>query len=219
MKIPMWWPWQNFDQLVDESHSNVNRDITIVDTHGRRTLRVNGTEETGVYTDQLFRNGLKCYRSWYPNTPKRILVFGVGGGGVFPMLESMYPQARITGVDIDPEVVRLARKHFGLQTLKRTSFIVQDARKFASDNKNRNKYDFIIIDIYIGNDVPEFITNDPFVRAIEKLLKRDGALMINYFSFENQAKKSKILLDKLSKIYQCVNSQRNLRNIFFYCRN
>src|SRR5690349_204935 len=47
--------------------------------------------------------------------PRRILVVGVGGGTLPTFLRRHYPDAAIDAVDIDPDVVQVAKAYFGLR--------------------------------------------------------------------------------------------------------
>jgi spermidine synthase len=202
--------------LISETHSPVNRDIAVVDNHGRRTLRVNGIEQTGKYVDALFRQGLRYLRHWHNLPVKSIVVFGVGGGGVLFQLQNIYPDAYITGVDKDSEVIGLSKKYFGLNTLTNTKLVVCDARDFVKKKSNIHRFDLVVIDIYIANDVPAFVTENAFLHDVKQILHPDGAMMMNYFSFSDQPAKSGKVFGRLSRIFQLVESKRILRNIFFF---
>jgi len=201
---------------IAETHSPVNDDITVVDNCGRRTLKVNGIEQTGKYVDELFRQGIKYLRHWHDQPVKNIVVFGVGGGGVLFQLRKAYPDARITGVDRDGEVIGLAKKYFKQDSITNATFVVSDARDFVKMKDNSSKFDLTVIDIYIGNDVPLFVTQRPFLLDVRQVLRPGGAMMMNYFSFAGQPKKSEEVFNRLSGIFPSVDRKRILRNIFFF---
>ena len=204
-------------QILKRSSSRYNKNIEVVEEFGQKALLVNGIQETGPYVNSLFRNGLRYLSSWHKGNIKSIAIFGVGGGGALFQLERMYPNASITAVDYDAEIIRLGKKYFHFDRFTNTTFVIVDARKFVSDPKNFHAFDLVIIDLYIGNDVPEFVTSETFLNNTKKIVAPQGAVMMNYFSYKNQQKESKLLLDKLSEIYQSVISRPNRRNIFFFC--
>lgn len=206
-------------QTFETSSSRVNEKIKVIELFGQKILLVNNVQQTGPYVNSLFENGLRCLRSQHNEAIKEVVMFGVGGGGVLFQLERAYPASSIIAVDYDPEIIRLGKKYFGFEKLKRTTFVISDARKFITERKNQKQFDLVVIDLYIGNDVPDFATSVAFLKGMRKLLTPTGSVMMNYFSSKNQPKNAKLLLDKLSKIFQSVNSVPNKRNIFFFCRN
>lgn len=196
-------------------HSSFNQDIEVVEMYGKNVLLVNGIQQSGQYTQRLWEMGFKGNLDKYAAT---ILVFGVGGGTAFHMLRRIYPQASIVGVDIDPEIIRISKMYFGLNDLQNLRLIDRDAASFAREAaRQKKRYDLVIIDLYVGNDVPAFVEGSDFLKAIESLKAANGRVILNYFSYYNQPQKSKILLDRLAKIYQSVQRKNILRNIFFYC--
>lgn len=204
-------------QTLERSSSRYNKKIEVVEEFGQKVLLVNGIQETGPYVNSLFQNGLRYLTTWHKGNVKNIVLFGVGGGGILFQLERLYPEVLITAIDYDAEVIELGKKYFHFDRLINTKFVIADARKFVTNPKYSKAFDLVIIDLYVGNDVPEFATSEIFLNNTKKILAPRGAVMMNYFSFKNQQKKSKLLLDKLSKIYQSVISRPNRRNIFFFC--
>ncbi len=83
-----------------------------------------------------------------PERRSSVLVLGLGGGSAARVVRALAPDATITGVEYDAEVVAAARKHFDLDDLH-MEVIVADAREFLLHEKRR--FDLIIDDIFIGN--------------------------------------------------------------------
>ncbi len=149
---------------------------------------------------------------------KKILVFGIGGGDIFKQLLHAFPGAQVTGVDIDPEIVRISKKYFFFGKDK-VQFTVSDAKKFPDTYLRRDGlFDLVVVDIYIGNDVPDFVTSVQFLTSVKRLIRHHGSVMFNYFSSSDQARKSEKLRLKIRKIYPDVVMESNQRNIFYYFR-
>ncbi len=113
----------------------------------------------------------------YPPRPKRLLEIGLGGGRTVSYLHRAMPSLSVTAVEIDPAVVAVARKHFGLVEDKRLQVVVDDGRKFIQENNE--KYDIIIIDAYRGTWVPETLTSVEFFELVKRRLKPGGAVAQN----------------------------------------
>ncbi len=207
-----------YPRRLYSSSSRFNHKIEVIESFGSIQLVVNGIVQTGIYTKKLFSKGLRALSLWHTGSMQNILVLGVGGGGVFVDLHAKYPNARITGIEIDPEIINLSKKYFGISKIPNISLICSSAQDFLNRTDGQ-RYDLVLVDIYIGNDVPEFATKTAFVHAVHRRLTEKGSVMINYFSAENQKEKSNKFKRVLSGIFSQVQSEENYRNIFFYCRN
>lgn len=83
-----------------------------------------------------------------PERRRSVLVLGLGGGSAARVVRALAPDAVITGVEYDADVVTAARKHFALDELH-IEVIVADARDFLLSETRH--FDFIIDDIFIGS--------------------------------------------------------------------
>lgn len=81
----------------------------------------------------------------------KILVLGVGGGNVIRMIQKYLPNASITGVDIDPINLKIAKEFFGVSG-KNVRLVKDDAIDFLGGNKSPIHYDIIIDDIFTENE-------------------------------------------------------------------
>jgi len=197
------------------SHSRFNEKIDVVERFGKKELYVNGIQQSGSYTKRLWKKGLTDLLQKPTGIVKNILILGVGGGTLFPLLHKSFPDATVTAVDVDEEIISLYKKYFSDNNTSYLRLVCSDARNFLT--REKKKFDIIIIDIYTGNDVPGFVTDTKFLNSCHERLAPRGNVIINYFSYKNQLSKSKRLLDRLSKIYQAVIKKRILYNIFYYC--
>ena len=77
----------------------------------------------------------------------RVLLLGVGGGSVAHALRTLDESAEIVGVEHDPQVLRLARRHFGLDAL-RLEIVVEDALDYLT--RERRRFDLVVEDLFIG---------------------------------------------------------------------
>jgi spermidine synthase len=198
---------------IAHSSSSFNKSIDVIERFSKYELYVNGIQQSGPYTIRLWKNGLKDVI--IHSLVKQILVLGVGGGTLFPMLHKRFPEAHITAVDIDHEIISFYKKYFAADTNSYTTLVCKDARGFIKSTKQR--FDLIIVDLYIGNDVPEFVTEKSFFTTINKNISPAGNVLVNYFTDTNQWKKSQKLFITLSGIFNSVVRKQNIRNVFLYC--
>lgn len=122
--------------------------------------------------------------TFYLEQPKDILIIGLGGGILAKTFHEIYPDANITSVEIDPVVADMAKNHFGYNDKKtQLSTVVKDGRIFVKRAAKKNKqYDFILLDAYNSDYIPEHLMTQEFLQEAKSLLKKDGLLMANTFS-------------------------------------
>jgi spermidine synthase len=104
---------------------------------------------------------------------RRCLVIGLGAGVV-----PRWYQARGIAtdvVDIDPDVVALAHKYFGLDT--RTRVFVEDARAFLG--RGNDRYDYLILDVFNGDTTPGHLLSLEAMHLARARLNDKGVVAIN----------------------------------------
>lgn len=113
---------------------------------------------------------------------ERVLFVG-GGGGVAPTLFlKHYPEMKIDVVEIDPEVVRIAKKYFGFEPFNdRTRTFIMDGRNYI--RQTRESYDLIIFDAFTTGGRPPFhlLTKECLELAYERVGPR-GIVLSNIIS-------------------------------------
>lgn len=129
------------------------RRVVVRKTRGGRALRVDGTfasfwrpgeTATGSVWDAL---ALPILALPAPRR-RRVLLLGLGGGSVARLVRELAPRARIVGVEIDPEVVRAARRWFELDALG-VEVHRTDARRFLA--RSRERFDVVLDDVFVGS--------------------------------------------------------------------
>lgn len=115
--------------------------------------------------------------------PERILIAGLGGGTIPMTLRELYPDAEMDVVEIDPAVVTVAKDWFNYQEDAKHEVHVVDARVFIKRAGLRGeKYDFIMLDAFSGEYIPEHLLSREFLQEVKTLLTDDGILVANTFS-------------------------------------
>lgn len=103
------------------------------------------------------------------------------GVGIVPM-EFATNGVRVDVVEINPTVVPIAEKFFDFQPDK-MNLHIEDGRYFL--NRCTNRYDVVILDAFLGDSPPSHLMTREAFASIRRVLKPDGALVINSFaSFE-----------------------------------
>jgi spermidine synthase len=144
---------------------------------GARQAAQSGVPRDGN-SEMLFDYNQRFFELASGLRPQKLLLIG---GGVFtlPMaLEASLTDINIDTVEIDDGLVELAEKYFNFQTSDRVRVINADGRKFL--NKNRTKYDMIIIDAFEHVTIPRSLTTIEAVKMLKQNLKDGGVAAINF---------------------------------------
>ncbi|MFZ5755358.1 MAG: spermidine synthase [Pseudomonadota bacterium] len=112
---------------------------------------------------------------------RRILVLGVGGGAAIRQLLAMFPQAHITGIELNPVHLRIARRFFGLGD-PRVELVCDNAVTWLALHDGA-PFDIVIDDLFGERDgVPcRAVTVDAdWLDLLTLPLARHGLLAINF---------------------------------------
>jgi spermidine synthase len=113
-----------------------------------------------------------------PTWPRRVLQVGLGAGSVTKFLHRHRPEARITVVEIDPEVVMAARLHFRLpEEGPSLRIVLGDAAQHITAKDHR--YDLIVVDGFDEKGRPGMLDSEPFYAACRSRLAAGGLVSVN----------------------------------------
>jgi spermidine synthase len=108
---------------------------------------------------------------------ERAAFVGLGGGRTASYLVRSFPELRMEVAELDPEVIRLAQKYFGVQESERLRIHAQDGRIFL--NRTRATYDAVFLDAYRGPFVPFHLLTKEYFELIKKRLNPGGVVAQN----------------------------------------
>jgi spermidine synthase len=115
--------------------------------------------------------------------PRRILVVGLGGGTLVNAFRKLLPAARIDAVEIDPAVVRVARRYFDFAPDQGTAVFEEDGRVFVKRMQRKGaKYDLVVLDAFDHDYIPEHMLTREFLLEVKSLLAPRGVLVGNTYS-------------------------------------
>ncbi|WP_289659859.1 spermidine synthase [Flavobacterium panacagri] len=152
--------------------------IEVTWANGELVLDTENTNYSYGSLQRILRYGLR--NIGYENILKmdHILLLGVAGGSVVKTLvDEIEYKEKITGVEIDPEMIQIANKYFNLHQIKQLEVVIDDAFEFVLKTKDR--YNLIIIDIFEDTNMPNFLFQKFFLDKICTLLKDNGYVLFN----------------------------------------
>jgi len=113
----------------------------------------------------------------YPPDIKRALIIGLGGGGLSTYLGRFLPDAVIDTVELDPGVIDVAKKYFGLRETRKSRFIESDGRVYL--NRHSEAYDLVVIDAFSGSYIPFHLMTKEFYGLVRDRLAPHGVAAFN----------------------------------------
>lgn len=109
---------------------------------------------------------------------KKILLIGFGTGILVKQFEKIFENLeRFDVVDIEENILPIAKEYFDFDESEKFHFHLQDALVYLRNNKT--KYDLIITDVAGNEGIDERFFEDEFFNNVKKSLKKDGIFAFN----------------------------------------
>lgn len=165
-----------------------------------------------VTTGNLTQSGGLVRDVWQPvirkfgKKDKTWLILGLGAGTVAKLI----PQpACVTGVEIDPIMLKIGHQYFGLDKIPNLKIVNKDALDYVL--KTQESYDFVLVDLYFGDQVPSFVYSKRFLRRLKKVGKM---IIFNHLFYDaDKRNKARELINSISKYFSKVELVRVLTNL------
>ncbi|MGZ5445412.1 MAG: spermidine synthase [Thermoanaerobaculia bacterium] len=163
--------------------------ILVRDRGPFREMKFNMALQTRMLRSDPFGPGLAYTDTFYIAPlfrPKirRVLMIGLGGGTAARQFARFYPDAVVDIVEVDPLVVDVAKRYFGVTPAERLRIHIADGRTFLA--RSREQWDLIIIDAYTvnryGDTIPAHLTTREFFTTVAARLG-DGGIVHFHCAF------------------------------------
>ncbi len=109
---------------------------------------------------------------------KKILMVGLGGGSITRYINTFMPNVDITNVELDRDVIRLAKKYFYIKEANNFKIIESDGRIYLKQNMD-TKYDLVILDAFRGGYIPFHLLTKEYFSLIKEHLNTNGCVALN----------------------------------------
>lgn len=151
--------------------------------------------------------------------PSRILVLGLGGGTLARFFHRTIGEVEIDAVEIDPVVVEMASKWFGIQAGPRMRIHTEDA--IAYIERNHQKYDLIYVDAFLepnadgadNSGIPRALRKRAILEGLRASLSPTGAVLFNLHFRSGYAEQAAAIAEVFPRRYMVKvagSSQRHL---------
>lgn len=166
-----------FDIRLEKKQSSFSGALEILLSRGRVAL----CTKNAMYSfDDLYLNFRMAFSMVNINkfNTDKVLLLGAGLLSVPYLLEKKHQKSFVCkAVDIDPMVLEAAAQYALPKLNSEIELICADAETFVLNDKE--KYDLIVVDVFIDNEVPGKFEKEDFLKALKNLLADKGLVMYN----------------------------------------
>ena len=202
---------------VFKARSDMNV-VDVSETRGIRSLHL-GTEaiQSSMKVNAPFELVLEYSRCmlgfmlFHPQ-PREILLIGLGGGSIAKWTHKFLPQANTTAVEINPQVIAVARSHFFLPANdERLNVMEGDGAAYVAGRTGIA--DVLLVDGYDSVAIAPALDNDHFYRHCYDALTPDGVMVANLWGNHKNFDASLQRIDKAFNGLVCCLPARSKGNI------
>ncbi|WP_339889480.1 fused MFS/spermidine synthase [uncultured Flavobacterium sp.] len=186
---------------IHKQNSDINKTLEVTWNNGKLVLDSKNTNYSYGSLQRALKKGLRFIGFERIKNFEHILVLGVAGGSVIKTLvDEIKYNGKITGVELDKNVLELANQYFKLNEVENLELVNDDAFEFVL--KTTEKYDLIIIDIFQDTVMPNFLFEDFFINHVNTLLNVNGFILFNTMVLtEKDKERNKLYRSKFKEEY------------------
>ena len=172
--------------VVDRRSTPHNRVLEVVHVRGRLILNAASVNYSFGSLHRVFEDAFALLRI-EDRRVSRALILGFGAGSVADILRRLFEgRCRITGVEIDPEVIDIHRAWFAAEPSPDLEVHCADAAAFV--RTSRDCFDLVVVDVFVDDRVPDSVQTPEFLRATAGLLAPGGLLVFNRIAHTDAAR-------------------------------
>lgn len=206
-------------RVIEEVYSPVNGKIEVIKSLAFGTyIQVGGLTQSGGVVSDVWKTSLKKVLQ-SKKVVKNCLVLGFGAGSNALLVRKNWPDAKITGIDLDKHMVKLGREYLNIK--KDVADVeIRDAYDFVRQAaENKIKYDLVLIDLYIGHEYPKVFERIEFIKLTKKVLNKNGIVVFNRLYYEDKRKLAVKFSKLLESVYGNIKVVYPEANVMYICNN
>ncbi len=174
--------------IIEKASSDINPGIEVSYVNGKMVLNSKNSNYSYGSLHRVFQSVFKKINinNYEIND---VLILGFGAGSVASILINEYEKkCRISGVELDQKIIELAKEHFNISEYKELKIFQEDAAEFIL--RNRAKFDLVVVDVYIDNDVPEHCETEEFIKGLKRAMNENGIVVFNKLVYSKKVEDS-----------------------------
>lgn len=119
----------------------------------------------------------------FQDAPRNVALLGLGAGALARFILHHLPAARLDAVEVNPQVLAVAREFFGLPDSPRLRVFVQDAMDYLVAARD---LDLLLIDLFDAARLPAALHGSPFFESCRRALSAQGVAVLNLLSRDDK---------------------------------
>jgi len=217
-----------YQELVSV-YSPINGEIKIYRVFGEPRMAIGGLLQSGGIISTIWQKAAERIAR-QRLVVKNILILGLGCGTVAKVFSQKFPKAKMLGVEIDPLVIKLGKSYFDLGKIPKLKIECEDVLKTVDklipilNDKNFKKtqplalkhFELIVVDVYLGEKIPEKTESLNFLRKLKNLLKPAGLVVFNRLFWDEHRQKTQNFVKRVEKIFPFVDLVRTPANLLVF---
>ena len=165
------------DKTVFSISSEHNSELKVVLSNGKYLLNSSLANYSFGNLHTVFQNAFSK-TNLSQQKINNALILGFGAGSLASILRNeLKMNCKITGVEIDEEVIHIAKKYFNADKINDVKIVIDDAQHFLESTNE--KFDLIVIDLFQGIEIPEKFYSLEFLNLIKKVANADVSIYFN----------------------------------------
>jgi spermidine synthase len=182
--------------------------LSIYETpHFGKLFRLDGFNMTSEKDEFVYHENLIHPAATAHAGPKNVLIIGGGDGGSSEEVLKHPSVEQVTMVEIDAEVIRVAKEHFGavhngVFDNPKLRVLIEDGLRFVRET--REKFDLVVLDLNDPMGPAEPLYSTEFFQQCRAILAPGGALTLHLGSPAAQAAQVAELSGRLNSVFRIV---------------
>ncbi len=153
-------------------------ELRVLDIEEQRHFIIDGgihtRTDTSTWRSSVHYAAVMELPKYFFDEPGTALVIGLGGGSLVKQYN--YHSWKVDAVEIDPVVISMAEKYFGLSRSEANIFEMDGRQYLASTEK---KYDVIMLDAFGSSSIPFHLCTQEAFQLMANRLTSNGILAVN----------------------------------------
>ncbi len=193
------------DKVLFELESNFHT-IKVIENEVGRFLHYADTYQAGFINTKFYKGNLPYINyflipSLMNEKVENILLIGLGSGRIVTQFEKVFENLKtIDVVDLEENIVEIAKNYFDFNQSEKFNFILQDGLTFLRNNKK--KYDLIVVDVANNDGIDLRFLSQEYFSSIKKSLKKGGLFVSNMCASPDFENKKNIFFKDFFPIYE-----------------
>lgn len=184
-------------KVFDESSVDVSETDGVRSLHlGNNTVQSAMRVKSPYALELTYSRGMMCFLLFTANI-RNALIIGLGGGSVPKYLHEYLPEITSSVVEINPQVISIARSHFYLpEDNERLQVIEGDGVAYLMANPESTQ--LLMIDAFDSRGIPANMGSQDFFDTCAAALTQNGMMAINLWGSD---KKFDIYLQRIEQSF------------------